>query len=457
MRHTMPKAMLSAAGILAALALADSASAQVVINGTGSSAGRQFAGGTPVALCLDTTAGAPKPIHYRNSTTDSGSDRHTWVCNVTYTSLANPAHSFTNQPAIIRYSATESGDGFVRLTGQYGTAQTATFITSSSTCGLPVEVTIARPDFPGDPTFVFDEYSSCSETTLLPVNFGASDVRASAFGQTGPIGNSFPPAGQPPVEEGPTLSSEAVAALPFAMFIGNGVYDRSGPGGTPGAQVTTLTREQIEAIFSRNVRTWDGLGYGALADITNPSLGFNASQSIFLCMRESGSGSKSAFDQTMMVLQNEVIAADLNGGVTDYSATSSGVRTCIQNNPLRAIGYLNAETVVTNAHPVLLNGFSSNYAAGSSSFARKRDIGCERYVFWTDWRITRRVANDGTPENNMIQVFADGGRATTNNVPAGTHWVSQNEMKVQKALDKGPMSWKQVGGAVPANPVCSIP
>jgi len=457
MQRSTKLTMLSAAGILAAAALADSANAQIVINGAGASAGRQFAGGIPVSMCLDTTAGAPKPVHLRNSTTDSGSDRHTWICNVTYTHSTDPSISFTNQPVIIRYSASESGDGFVRLTGQYGTAQTAPYIIDTSTCTGPVNVAIARPGFPGDATIEFDEYSGCSQQTLQNVNFGMSDVRASAFGQTGPVGVSFPPAGQPPVEEGPTLTSEPIAALPFSMFIGDGVYDRTGPGGTPGSQVTNLTREQVETMFNRNVRTWDGLGYGALATLGNPGGGFAADQSIFLCMREAGSGSKAAFDQTMMVLLPEVVAADVNGGATDYNATSSLVRTCIQNNPTRTIGYLNAETVVTNAHPVSLNGFLAFDPTGSTQFAKKRATSCARYVFWTDSRVTRRVAQDGTNENNLIRAWADAGKTRTNDVPSGSHWVSQNEMNVQKSVDKGPMTWKTSGGVVPANPECTTP
>jgi hypothetical protein len=57
----------------------------------------------------------------------------------------------------------------------------------------------------------------------------------------------------------------------------------------------------------------------------------------------------------------------------------------------------------------------------------------------------------------MVQAFADAGRATTNSIPSGSHWVSQNEMKVQKATDKGPMTWKTLSGVVPANTVCTIP
>src|SRR6185295_17150807 len=149
MKKPIKKRMLLSLAGLALVAMADNASAQVVINGTGSSAGRQFAGDAPIAMCINENVGAgtPKPVHLRSSTTDSGSNQHTWVCNVTYTLTGA---SFTNQPAVIRYSATESGDGFTRLTGQYATALTAAFITAS-TCGTSHEVTASNG-------LVFDEY-----------------------------------------------------------------------------------------------------------------------------------------------------------------------------------------------------------------------------------------------------------------------------------------------------------
>src|SRR5262245_26845349 len=148
---TAKKLMLLSVAALAVAAIADNASAQIVINGTGSSAGRQFAGDAPIAMCINANVGTgtPKPVHLRSSTTDSGSNQHKWICNVTYSMTGV---SFTNQPAVIRYSATESGDGFTRLTGQYGTSLQAPFITAS-TCGASHEVTAANG-------LVFDEYDN---------------------------------------------------------------------------------------------------------------------------------------------------------------------------------------------------------------------------------------------------------------------------------------------------------
>src|SRR5262245_31936706 len=93
---TARKLMLLSVAALAA-AIADNASAQIVINGTGSSAGRQFGGDAPIAMCINENIpnGTPKPVHLRSGTTDSGSDRHTWICNVTYTMTGV---NFSNQP-----------------------------------------------------------------------------------------------------------------------------------------------------------------------------------------------------------------------------------------------------------------------------------------------------------------------------------------------------------------------
>jgi hypothetical protein len=452
----------SMAGLLAGT-LADSAQAQIVINGAGSSAGRQFAGGAPIAMCLNedltVTPIIPKPVHLRNGTTDTGSDRHTWICNVTY---AIPALgiNFINQPAVIRYSASESGDGYIKLTGQYNSTTTAPYILDQSTCNpTPVSQTVSG--------ITFDEYSSCTQQSQQTVNFGASDVQAGSFGQAGPntpgAPIAFPPScsnpASPPDCGTPVndslLSSEPVAALPFALFVNNGVRLQT-PAGALGGVLNNLTRPQIEAIFRRNVRDWDELGYLVTSNGTTPDA---TETGVTLCLREAGSGSKAAFDQTMMIQSGEANVANnaINGtgGTVIYSPTSSGVVTCVNNN-VNGIGYLNAESSLANAHVVQINGTSANYAvdpANTSPIARKRDIACGRYDFWVDWRVIRVTANDGTAANNMVRVFADAAKTRTNSVPSGSHWVAQTEMNVSKALDAGPIS---VSGGLnpPANPEC---
>jgi hypothetical protein len=427
----------SVIGLLAG-ALAESAQAQIVINGAGSSAGRQFAGGVPIAMCLPT----PRPVHLRSAANDTSSSRHTWICNVTH-SVPSLGINFVNQPAVIRYSASESGDGYIKVNDD-ANANTATYILDTSSCGPAVTVTAPNG-------LVYDEHSNCTQQSVQPVHFGASDVQANSFGQTGPTGQSFPDpstAGLQPAEQ--------VAVLPFSLFVNNGVRLQN-VNGSLGSVLDNLNRPQIEAIFRRNVRDWADLGYVVTSDGTTVDA---TKKGITLCLREAGGGTPAAFDQTQMI-QSDVASA-VNGAVNGtggsvlYSPTSTGIVTCVQNN-VNAIGYLNAESVVPNAHPITINGASANYAppvpAGASAIWRKRDVACGRYDSWTTWVVTRRTDAEGTPVNNMIRAFADAAKNETNSVPSGTHWVALSEMKVTKSSDAGPISW--IGGLnVPDNLDC---
>lgn len=424
-RSTNTLIFLSVAGLLAG-ALAESAQAQVVINGAGSSAGRQFAGGTPIAMCN----AAPQPIHLRSAADDTNSSRHTWICNVTVAGV--------NQPVVIRYSSSESGDGFTKVSTQAGFSKTAPYIIDTSSCGTPVTRTVSG--------LTFQEYSGCTQQVLETVDFGASDVQASAFGQNGPTGTSFPDP-----QTGGLLPPDQVAVLPFALFVNNGVRLQT-PAGALGGVLDNLTRPQIESIFRRNVRDWEDLGYLVTSNGTTVD---GTKTGITICMREAGSGSKAAFDQTQMKDSAEANVANNTangtGGSIIYSASSGGVVTCVQNN-VNAIGYLNAESVVTNAHPIQINGASANYAAGTP-FERKRDIACGRYDFWTTWVINRKTSYSPTTKNDLILAFINSARNETNNVPSGSHWVALSEMNVTKAVDAGPIVWS--GGLnVPANLEC---
>jgi ABC-type phosphate transport system substrate-binding protein len=427
----------SVAGLLAG-ALAESAQAQIVINGAGSSAGRQFAGGAPIAMCVGPTPPNANAIHLRNGTDDAGSDRHTWVCNVTGGGL-------TNQPAVIRYSASESGDGFTKVSTQGGFSKTAPYILDTSTCGTPVTRTVG--------SLTFDEYSGCTQQVQETVDFGASDVQANAFGQTGPTGTSFPDP-----QTGGLLAPDQVAALPFALFVNNGVRLQTPTGGLGGV-LENLSRPQIEAIFRRNPQDWTDLGYVVTSDGTNVD---NTKKGITLCMREAGSGSKAAFDQTMMLQSSEATVANNTpngtGGTVIYSPTSSGVRNCINNN-VNGIGYLNAETTAANIRPIKINGYSANYSAAevagnTSPIARKRDVACGRYDFWTTWVINRKTSYTPANKGNLIQAFIDAARTETNNVPSGSHWVALSEMNVNKSADAGPISFTGTFGVVPDNLEC---
>jgi len=432
-RSTHKLILLSVAGLLAG-ALAESAQAQIVVNGAGSSAGRQFAGGAPIAMCLN----APKPIHLRSGADDTSSSRHTWICNVTGGGL-------TNQPSVIRYSASESGDGYTKVSTQAGFSKTAGYIIDTTGCGAPVERTVSG--------ITFDEYSNCTGNVQETVDFGASDVQASSFGQTGPTGNSFPDP-----QTGGLLAPDQVVVLPFSLFVNNGVRLQT-PSGGLGGQLNNLSRAQVEAIFRRNPQDWPDLGYVVTSDGTTVDA---AESGITLCLREAGSGSAAAFDQTQM-LQSTVATVANNtgngtGGSVIYSPTSTGVVNCVRDN-VNGIGYLNAESVVTNAHPIQINGYQANYSAAevvgnTSPIARKRDIACGRYDFWTTWVINRKTSYSPANKGNLIQAFIDAARTETNNVPSGSHWVALSEMNVNKSSDAGPIAFTGTFGVVPSNLEC---
>ena len=405
--------------------LAETAQAQIVINGVGSSHGRQFAAAAPITMCTST----PRPIHLRSGADDTNSNRHTWLCNVTYSS-PTLGINFVNQPAIIRYSATNSIDAYTRLTGQNNTAQTAPYIVDTSTCGPLVLKVVGA--------ITIEEYSNCTQQVIEPVHFGGSDVQAASFGQVGPTGTVQPDA------DDSTLSNETVAALPFALFINNGVRLRV-PGGLVGAQLANLSSPQIEMIFRRAWRVWNGPSLAVTSDgVTEDT----TKAGVTLCLHAAGPGTKAAFAQVKMVRSAEVVVSNNSangpGGLILYFPTSTGVSNCIATN-LNAIGYLPAESVVPNAHPIQVDGGSAD--RGGDVCARRADVINGFYDFWTHWRVIRRTAHDGFPWNNLIRVFAEASEKVANSLPPA--WVAMYSMNVDKVNDAGPLSPTPVPGVCP--------
>jgi hypothetical protein len=471
MNQMKPFLCLSAAGLLLA-ALADGAGAQIVLNGTGASAGRQMMGSTPASntFCL----AEPRPRSYRNDEVRTvigpdGTDvqdfsriaQVTWVCNVTY-SIPALGITFTNQPVEIRYHSTESGDGFVRLTGQYGNPTTATVINAAATsCGqgpIPIPVNSRQ--------VAYDAFGNCTTTTAT-VNFGGSDVRATSFGQQGPIGTFFPPGGVP--IDTTTIADEGVAVIPFGIFVSQHVRTRNADG-TPGPAVETLTGRQIEAILRREVRNWDSFGYVVVTSLTPPLIP-DPNQGITLCRRDAGSGTLAA----LWVTQTPEVpamngAVNGAGGVVMYRSSSSALlRDCVGNiaagHSRRFISYFNAETIlpVPNTR-IRVDGFDPNLpddpsfspaAGGDPDLERKVNVICGRIDYWSEWRVTRRSTNDGTPVNNMVRAFADNIRRNTElSVPSGAFWARLGDMTVQKRTgDRSPNDW--IRGVTASNPMCS--
>ena len=121
---TISKVALALVGVAGLALAAETAQAQTVIaNGAGSSAGRLFAGETPVFVC-DVIVGQ-SPLYFKD--TGNPPNQTEWQCK-----RGGVNHTF-------RYSATNSSDGFLKQPN--GAVATATYlVTSGCPAGSPVTI-----------------------------------------------------------------------------------------------------------------------------------------------------------------------------------------------------------------------------------------------------------------------------------------------------------------------------
>ncbi|MCS6287031.1 MAG: substrate-binding domain-containing protein [Nitrospira sp.] len=415
MRATL-KYMPVLAGALVLAGWAGVAQAQTTeMNGGGSSAARNFMTDIPLNLC----DAAPLPSRYASA----DGNKITWVCNR------------GGQPVIIRYSATGSSDGVNKLLQPASNpASNMLYLDHSLTTGCTGPNVVTRPSDGKQ----YNNTTGCANTNTisLPVHLGASDVQGASFHQSGPVGTSVSPL------DDSTLNSVPSAVVPFSVYVGRGVV--RDVAGAPGGPISGLSRLEIEAIFNRGVTDWKRLGFGTVTDAAPGVL--EATSPITLCLRNAGSGTKAAWDETVMINTNETGVA--NASVI-FSSSTSGVLTCLANNR-RSIGYMDADSVVSfnpggsqagNAYVIRVDGGLAN---DPSLTDPKRDLKCGKYAYWSALRLNRRTASEGAAIDALAQAFVDntGLQATISIIPTGAYWASDEEMAVFKNQDRGPISWK---------------
>jgi hypothetical protein len=233
------------------------------------------------------------------------------------------------------------------------------------------------------------------------------------------------------------------AIVPFSIYVGKGVV--KDVAGAPGGPIAGLSRLEIERIFSKQVTDWKQLGYGTVTDAAPGVL--EATSPITLCMRSAGSGTKAAFDETVMINSTETLLAN---ATSVFSSSSSGVLTCLAGNR-RSIGYMDADQVVSfnpggaNAglgYTVRLDGGLAHDPALVGN--EKRDLRCGKYAYWAGWRLNRRTTSEGAAVDALAQAYVDNAsaQATISIIPTGAYWASDEEMFVTKNVDKGPLIWK---------------
>jgi len=410
------------AGALVVAGWAGVAQAQTTeLNGGGSSAARNFMTDIPLNLC---DAGS-SPANYPSRYASADGNKITWVCNR------------AGLPVIIRYSATGSSDGVNKLLQPASNpASNMLYLDHTLTTGCTGPVDTIRP-FDGKH---YNNTTGCNNgnTISLPVHMGASDVQGASFHQAGPLGTTVAPL------DDSTLNSVGTAVVPFSIYVGKGVVKLNATGNGPDGQIAGLSRLQIEQIFSRSVTDWTRLGFGTVTDAAPGTL--EATSPITLCLRNAGSGTKAAFDETLMINTTET---GLGNTTVVFSSSTSGVLSCLATNR-RSIGYMDADQVVSfnvggaqagNAYVISVDGGKAN---DPSLTDPKRDLKCGKYAYWSALRVNRRTAGEGAAVDALAQAFIDnaGLQATISVIPTGAYWASDEEMFVSKNSDKGPLIWK---------------
>lgn len=410
------------AGALVVAGWAGVAQAQTTeLNGGGSSAARNFMTDIPLNLC---DAGG-SPANYPSRYASADGNKITWVCNR------------AGLPIIIRYSATGSSDGVNKLLQPASNpASNMLYLDHTLTTGCTGPVDTIRP-FDGKH---YNNTTGCNNgnTISLPVHMGASDVQGASFHQAGPLGTTVAPL------DDSTLNSVGTAVVPFSIYVGKGVVKLNAAGNGPDGPIAGLSRLQIEQIFSRSVTDWTRLGFGTVTDAAPGTL--EATSPITLCVRNAGSGTKAAFDETLMINSTETGLANTT---VVFSSSTSGVLSCLAANR-RSIGYMDADQVVSfnvggaqagNAYVISVDGGKAN---DPSLADPKRDLKCGKYAYWSALRVNRRTAGEGAAIDALAQAFIDnaGLQATISVIPTGAYWASDEEMFVSKNSDKGPLIWK---------------
>jgi hypothetical protein len=396
--NTISKVALALAGAAGLALSAESAQAQLVLNGAGSSAGRLFAGNSPAAIC----ANIPTPLLFVSS--ESTPNKYEWQCTVN-----NVANSR------IRYSASTSEDGYVKQPN--GSAGTAVYLGDLSGCPVGTNTTILGK------TVSRSVCPAGTPTQSLTVHWGGADVQASSLHQNRG-GTDFV---TPPLTG--HLTTTGVVMVPFSIVVGGGV--KNGAGGT----LTSLSEMEIRQLIVGGVATWEQLGYQG--------------GTVVRCQRTAGSGTLATLDETLIFpayLANSTFPGTSN-------ASSSNMIACINANA-GAIGYLDSDSATAanltgGGHAVAIGGQVGQLA-----------VRCGRYPYWATWNfITRTAGVEVAPisaiagTNAAITALKN---AMHDNNPLATFWVSLDDSFVDKNQDRGPHRWfdTSINGA-PINPTCN--
>lgn len=414
--NTMSKLTVALVGAAGLALAADAAQAQtVVVNGTGSSAGRQFAALSPLFLC----DASPTPQFFTGP--GSPANLTEWQCN-----RGGKAHIF-------RYASGASADGYEKQPN--GAIGTVSVLNTATGCVAGALDT----NFKGTGKSVIPNTCTGALLASQTVHYGGADVKASSLHQTIFGSTQTPPA------KG-HLTTTPVVVVPFAIVVGADVRGKtSGGAATP---LLTLQEEEIRQILAGIVTDWTQLGYTTVNG--TPS-------NITVCQRTIGSGTLATIDEVIMRPKywTGSFFDDTTAGAVP-NAGSGNMQACLGGNK-NSIGYIDSDSVKgitpVGAYQVGINGYQVNTSAVDNPIGtppngvdRLKDLRCGRYIYWADWNFVNRTASvEGAPVNAVAgtqsAVLALRASMLAHN-PLTEFWLSENDTFVSKGDDRGPMSWQ---------------
>ncbi len=391
-RHMISKIAVALASVAGLALAAESAQAQLVLNGTGSSHGRQFAGQTPALLC----AASPTPLLFVSS--EGTPNRYEWQCTVN--GVANSR---------IRYSATNTVDAYTKLPA--GVVGTAVYLnTAGCPAGVPVVIlgrTVLRSVCPaGTPTI------------NLPVHWGGSDVLPSSLRQ-----NAFSAPVTPPPALHLTVTPTVI--IPYSIVVGGGVVG-------PPSQL----RNKLSAVFKHDITNWAFL-FSTATPMT-----------INTCQRFPGAGILAQVDATLQIPPFSGIFG-IAGPTNIAHPSSPNMIACINSNP-NSIGYVDSHDVTatnfpTGARQIQIGDFSPNAGPIGTGVARLKDVRCGNYPYWTYWNVVTRFAGVQGPPMNAVAgtnaAMTALQAAMYANNPLPDYWLSLGDTFVYKIEDPEPLFW----------------
>lgn len=448
------------AGLIAAISMGTTAHAQVVVNMGGSSAATPFASIVPVTLCDAGTA--TQYINGDMAVATSGK-LISWTC------------KRSGADIIIRYSATGSSDGILRLQQPESNAlSNLNFLDHNVFPGTCSGSLNNKTLVIGGTTYTWTQYTGCTGGPLsLPLQVGWADVGGSSFHQTGPITKV-----QKPLDDSALISQQA-AIVTFGFVLGNGVQRVDPSTGKVKGTVRSLSQDQIIALLSRGVTDWRQLGLGTApvnadgspAAVDTPA---DATSPITLCLRQAGSGTKAALQVTVLttgVPETPAGSTDLAQAADGvyFGTSSQDVRDCLAGNTgnsrpahRKGFGYMEMDQaellqnpglgLVGQGYIVRMDDYlADDPALTTAGIDRQAYVKCGKWKYWVGERFnTRNPASADANVVTLINAFFNSASDPNVIANAVTTWVAPSAMNVHKNADPGPMIFNALPQATTA-------